>query len=32
MGLIKGALQRPITILVIVAGLFFFGINAVTEY
>jgi multidrug efflux pump subunit AcrB len=29
MGLIKGALQRPITILVIVAGLFFFGINAV---
>jgi multidrug efflux pump subunit AcrB len=28
MGLIKGALQRPITILVIVAGLFFFGINA----
>ncbi len=29
MGLIKGALQKPITILVIVAGLFFFGINAV---
>ena len=29
MGLIKGALQRPITILVIVAALFFFGINAV---
>src|ERR1700753_3043921 len=29
MGLIKGALQRPITILVIVAGLFFFGINAI---
>jgi multidrug efflux pump subunit AcrB len=29
MGLIKGALQRPITILVIVAGLFFFGINSV---
>src|SRR5450755_1876193 len=29
MGLIKGALQRPITILVIVAGLFFFGISAV---
>src|SRR5579872_4345089 len=29
MGLIKGALQRPITVLVIVAGLFFFGINAV---
>jgi len=27
--MIKGALQRPITILVIVAGLFFFGINAV---
>src|SRR5471030_999701 len=29
MVMIKGALQRPITILVIVAGLFFFGINAV---
>jgi multidrug efflux pump subunit AcrB len=29
MGMIKGALQRPITILVIVAGLFLFGINAV---
>src|SRR3978361_1402489 len=29
MGMIKGALQRPITVLVIVAGLFFFGINAV---
>src|ERR1700743_2339427 len=29
MGLIKGALRRPITILVIVAGLFFFGISAV---
>src|SRR5665213_3398654 len=29
MGLIKGALQRPITVLVIVAGLFFFGISAV---
>ncbi|MDB5109204.1 MAG: swrC [Mucilaginibacter sp.] len=29
MGLIKGALQRPITVLVIVAGLFFFGINAI---
>jgi multidrug efflux pump subunit AcrB len=29
MGLIKGALQRPVTILVIVAGLFFFGISAV---
>ena len=27
--MIKGALQRPITILVIVAGLFFFGVNAV---
>ncbi|MFI5137226.1 MAG: efflux RND transporter permease subunit [Sphingobacteriales bacterium] len=29
MGLIKGALQRPVTVLVIVAGLFFFGISAV---
>jgi multidrug efflux pump subunit AcrB len=29
MGMIKDALQKPITILVIVAGLFFFGINAV---
>src|ERR1700761_2528923 len=29
MGLIKGALRRPITILVIVAGLFFFGVNAI---
>src|ERR1700748_3220782 len=29
MGLIKGALRRPITILVIVAGLFFFGISAI---
>src|SRR6201985_2129173 len=29
MGLIKSALRKPITILVIVAGLFFFGINAV---
>src|SRR6201996_5077239 len=29
MGMIKGALQKPITILVIVAALFFFGINAV---
>jgi len=28
MGLIKSALRRPITILVIVAGLFFFGINS----
>src|SRR5260370_15583476 len=29
MGVIKGALRRPITILVIVAGLFFFGISEV---
>src|SRR5471030_1838861 len=29
MGLIKGALRRPITVLVIVAGLFFFGIGAI---
>jgi multidrug efflux pump subunit AcrB len=29
MGLIKGALRKPITVLVIVAGLFFFGINAI---
>src|SRR6202012_1136453 len=29
MGLIKGALRRPITLLVVVAGLFFFGISAV---
>jgi len=29
MGLIKSALRRPITIMVIVAGVFFFGINAV---
>lgn len=29
MGLIKGALRRPITVLVMVAGLFFFGISAV---
>jgi multidrug efflux pump subunit AcrB len=29
MGLIKNALRKPITILVIVAGVFFFGINAV---
>jgi len=29
MGLIKSALRRPITILVIVAGLFFFGINSI---
>jgi multidrug efflux pump subunit AcrB len=30
MGLIKTALRKPITILVLVAGLFFFGIKAVT--
>lgn len=29
MGLIKSALRKPITILVIVAGVFFFGINAI---
>jgi multidrug efflux pump subunit AcrB len=29
MGLIKSALRRPITVLVIVAGVFFFGIQAV---
>src|SRR6267154_4583242 len=29
MGLIKGALRRPITVLVLVAGLLFFGISAV---
>src|SRR5438067_7918134 len=29
MGLIRSALRRPITVLVIVAGLFFFGINAI---
>ncbi|MEX6688476.1 efflux RND transporter permease subunit [Danxiaibacter flavus] len=29
MGLIKSALRKPITILVLVAGLFFFGINAI---
>ncbi len=29
MGLIKFALRKPITILVLVAGLFFFGINAI---
>ncbi len=29
MGLIKSALRKPITILVLVAGVFFFGINAV---
>ncbi|MBS1510307.1 MAG: efflux RND transporter permease subunit [Bacteroidetes bacterium] len=31
MNLIKTALRKPITILVLVAGLFFFGINAVTN-
>ena len=31
MGLIKFALRRPISILVLVAGLFFFGIKAVTS-
>ncbi|MBO9152366.1 efflux RND transporter permease subunit [Chitinophaga sp. GCM10012297] len=31
MGLIKSALEKPITILVLVAGLFFFGIKAVRE-
>ena len=30
MGLIRSALRKPITILVLVAGLFFFGIKAVT--
>ncbi|WP_214071685.1 efflux RND transporter permease subunit [Mucilaginibacter sp. dw_454] len=29
MGMIKSALRKPITILVLVAGLFFFGINAI---
>jgi multidrug efflux pump subunit AcrB len=29
MGMIKGALRRPITVLVIVAGLFFFGLGAI---
>ncbi len=29
MGLIKSALRKPITVMVIVAGIFFFGINAV---
>jgi len=28
MGLIRGALRKPISVLVLVAGLFFFGINA----
>lgn len=31
MGLIKSALNKPITILVLVAGLFFFGIKAVRD-
>jgi multidrug efflux pump subunit AcrB len=31
MGLIKGALRRPITVLVLVAGLFFFGVFAVNK-
>jgi len=31
MGLIKSALNKPITILVLVAGLFFFGIKAVRQ-
>ena len=31
MGLIRSALRKPISILVIVAGLFFFGINAVNK-
>ncbi|WP_126244169.1 efflux RND transporter permease subunit [Chitinophaga rhizosphaerae] len=31
MGLIKSALDKPITILVLVAGLFFFGVKAVRE-
>lgn len=31
MGLIKSALEKPITILVLVAGLFFFGIKAVRD-
>ncbi len=29
MGLIKSALRQPVTVMVIVAGIFFFGINAV---
>jgi multidrug efflux pump subunit AcrB len=29
MGLIKSALRKPITVLVIVAGVFFFGVNAI---
>src|SRR5471030_619518 len=32
MNLIRTALQKPITILVLVAGLFFFGIKAVTTF
>ncbi|MGX5818657.1 efflux RND transporter permease subunit [Chitinophaga lutea] len=31
MGLIRSALEKPITVLVLVAGLFFFGIKAVRE-
>src|SRR5580658_11021014 len=31
MGLIRSALRKPITVLVLVAGLFFFGIKAVTS-
>ena len=31
MGLIKGALRKPISIMVLVAGLFFFGIKAVNS-
>src|SRR3954470_17632779 len=29
MGLIKSALRKPITVIVLVAGIFFFGVNAV---
>lgn len=31
MGLIRGALRRPISVLVLVAGLFFFGISAIRD-
>src|SRR5690349_6972470 len=31
MGLIRSALEKPITVLVLVAGLFFFGIRAVCD-
>lgn len=31
MGLIRGALRRPISVLVLVAGLFFFGLGAVKD-